>query len=627
MGECARIQAMELKPKIVSRTTNGPSQTPEASRHRISITWKNLSYRVTVRKERRYLLHKLAGTLEAGQLTAIMGPSGAGKTTLLNILSGFHPKGYEGEIFVNGVVRRRSTFRKLVSYVMNGDYLLPHLTARESLQAAAQLKLDPKVSDEERRLLVDKVLSIWSLEECADTVNNKLSTGQRKRLSVAQELASNPPLVFLDEPTSGLDSSNSLQCILTLKEFAARGHTIVCSIHQPSSKIFQLLDKLYVLADGRCIYSGPTEDCVPFMSNQGLECPPFYNPADFLIELASGDFGDVKQDLASIFSDVTRAVVAVPASSTEEVDEDNPSKTPLLANESGDLPPVQGAPLCVQLRVLLKRNFLSIVREPLVFHLRLATHIIVGLLMGLLYYDIGNRGDSVFNNATFVFFSLLVLLFTGMMPVVLIFPLEASVFVREHANAWYSLKAYFFAKTLADVPFQVVFPAIFVAIVYWMTAQPPELDRFGLFALMAVLLSFSAQSLGMLIGALASVESAVFLGPALTVPLLLFSGFVVTLRAIPRYLQWLSYASYVRYAYEGSMLAVYGFQRQELHCDEAVDETAVCLFTEPQAFLSFLGFDAEGVYLDVIALLVATALFKVATYAALKFRTRRFRVT
>lgn len=281
---------------------------------------------------------------------------------------------------------------------------------------------------------------------------------------------------------------------------------------------------------------------------------------------------------------------------------------------------MEGAGLGLQLRVLLKRCCLSMLREPLVFHLRFGTNILVGLLMGLLYYGIGDRGDAVFNNATFVFFSLLFLLFTGMMPVVLIFPLEASVFVREHSNSWYTLKAYFLAKTIADVPFQIVFPALFVAIVYWMTWQPPELNRFCIFTLMAILLSLAAQSLGMLIGALATVQSAVFLAPAVTIPLLLFSGFVISLRDIPSYLQWISDVSYVRYAYEGSMLAIYGFQRPELRCDQ---EAIACLFTEPHDFLHFLGFDTEEVYVAVIALLVVTLLFKVATYVALRFRTRR----
>lgn len=238
--------AVELKPRVAPRPSSNSAEpyAPELSRFPITVSWKNLSRKVVVNKVPKYLLRDLSGSIGPGELTAIIGPSGAGKTTLLNILSGFQCKGYQGEVSFNGCVRKGRNFRKLVSYIMNGDYLLPHMTVRESLQAAALLKLPTSLTAEERASLIDKILSVWSLEDCANTTNRKLSTGQRKRLSVAQELVSNPPVAFLDEPTSGLDSSNSLQCILTLKAFAAKGHTVACSIHQPNSKIFQLFDKV-----------------------------------------------------------------------------------------------------------------------------------------------------------------------------------------------------------------------------------------------------------------------------------------------------------------------------------------------------------------------------------------------
>ena len=119
------------------------------------------------------------------------------------------------------------------------------------------------------------------LTKAKDTQTSRLSGGERKRLCIAQELVNNPPVIFLDEPTTGLDDLSSSQCIKLLKMLARGGRTVICSVHTPSAKLFEMFDHVYIVSEGQCVFQGRGRDIVPFLSSLGLQCPKTYNPADF----------------------------------------------------------------------------------------------------------------------------------------------------------------------------------------------------------------------------------------------------------------------------------------------------------------------------------------------------------
>lgn len=596
----------------------------------VDLSWENLSFSVSKgwrKKETKTILKDLSGLVTSGELTAIMGPSGAGKSTLMNILSGFLNAKHEGKILVNNKRRNLNMFRKLCCYITQDDYLLPHLTVLEAVTVAANLKIPSSVSKEERKQMVSDVIEMLGLTECEKTKTIYLSGGQKKRLSIAQELVSNPPVMFFDEPTSGLDSALSYHCITLLQSLARGGRTIICSIHQPSSRIFQLFDRLYVLSAGQCVYNGTIQDLIPFLSSHGMECPSFYNPADYIMEIASGEIGD-KEKLVMVIKceieDAKKLDESLEKSNFLSVygmrnSETRASTLSLVSNkEALNEDEYHGYPRnsFTQFRILLVRTFLSMLREPTMTKVRFFSHVGVGLLTGVMYLNTANIADKIFNNVAFLFLSILFLCFTAMLPTILTFPAERSGFFREHLNGWYSTKTYYLAKTLADMPFQIVFPIMYGSIVYWMTGQPSDTWRFCLFLCFCVFTSLVGQSLVIAIGATTSAVTAVFIAPVACIPFALFCGFFISLKSMPMYLRWFSYTSFFRYSYEGFMLTLYGFDRPKMECD------ALCYFRDPYKFLKLMGIEDAELYVCFIGLVVLFVVLRIIGYCLLCWKLR-----
>ncbi|MEZ5012631.1 MAG: ATP-binding cassette domain-containing protein, partial [Bacteroidales bacterium] len=221
-----------------------------------------------------------------GTLVGIMGSSGSGKTTLLNLLSGIQ-KPFSGSVRINGidVHLNESSLEGVIGFVPQDDMLIEDLTVFENLYYAACLCFRDK-SKAEITGLVDHTLQTLGLYEKRDLkvgtpLNKVISGGQRKRLNIALELIREPSVLFLDEPTSGLSSRDSENVIDLLRELTFKGKLVITVIHQPSSEIFKMFDRILILDQGgELIYSGnPIEALIYFKtldsqidSNIG-ECP------------------------------------------------------------------------------------------------------------------------------------------------------------------------------------------------------------------------------------------------------------------------------------------------------------------------------------------------------------------
>ena len=607
----------------------------------VDLEFHDISYDVKIKKhETKSILRNVNGCFRSGELTAVLGPSGAGKSSLLNILAGYNSTDngvISGKVLVNGAERNLRRFRKISCYIMQDDVLMPHLTVAESMMVSANLHLKQILSVGEKKKVIDDILSVLGLSATANTYLAEISGGQRKRLAIALELVNNPPIIFLDEPTSGLDSLSAHQCISLMKTLAKSGRTVICTIHQPSAKLFEMFDKLYMLTDGQCIYHGELKGLLSYMETQRLVCPMYHNPADFIIEVASGEYGDITSELVRAWKiqekkEELKRMENGDFGMSENVDamlaqEMMISMIPgcgFKTSSTCSLP--NNASQTTQFTVLSKRAFISIIRDKMFTHLRVISVIVVAILIGLMYFGIGNDGNKVHNNTGCLFFSMLFLLFIALMPTVLTFPMEKIVFLREHLNNWYSLKSYYLAKTMADLPFQIVLPVIYCSIVYFMTDQPKDGSRYTQYVAITILTCLVAQSIGLLLGAVApNVPTAVFVAPVTGIPVLLFSGFFVSFDTIPKYMQWLTYVSFARYSWEGMIVAIYGNNRGALSCEDITK----CRFRQSEEVLDSMDIEESALhitqgkfYFDCVVLGLFFVTLRLVTYMVLRYKIK-----
>ncbi|RHY00003.1 hypothetical protein DYB25_000377 [Aphanomyces astaci] len=514
--------------------------------HPCTLSWDNLNFKVTAGKVNKRILRDISGRSAPGQVTAILGPSGSGKTTLLDILADRVSSGkISGDIDVNGKPRDKH-FRLLASYVAQEDSLLGSFTVLETLRYAAKLSVASTVSAMECESRVQQAISDMGLRSCEDTIvgdifRKGLSGGQKRRLSIAIELLSHPTILLLDEPTSGLDSASTFALVQYIAKLAKQNRTIVCTIHQPSSVVFNLFDNVMILSQGRTAYFGSPQLSIAHFANLGHPCPPFTNPGEFFLQLVNTDFDGhehpaviAKGFAASDMHKILRAAIQ----------KDRESLGSLAfpkAIFSMDLRPSA----LDQLKMLLHRNSVNNVRNPGVYGVRLVMYIMLSLMVGSVYVDNTSVQDLTallfYVQAFLVFMSVAVLPF---------FIEQRVVFNRERANNSLSVGSYVVANFLAALPGILVIAVVSSAIVVGLAG----LNSFGYFVLNLFLSLVVAESLMHVLGATAPhYIIGIALGAGVFGMFMLVEGFMVPYQSIPAGWRWVHYVAFHSYSFKAFM--------------------------------------------------------------------------
>jgi len=552
----------------------------------------------------------------------------------------------------------QANFRKVIGFVEQDDIVISSLTVRQSLTFTARLRLPGNWSMQRKRDRVDGLIASLNLDKCADTKIESISGGERKRLCIALECIVQPQLLLLDEPTSGLDSTTAVHVVKLLRELSSdtelaplneakenstpsdsgkirsqkslrvhqvgRGVTVACTIHQPSSQIFNLFDDLLFVDNGDIVYFGPVRQLCPTLTSVGFEVPSHYNPADYMMDIIS--LGEVdastKQELIAIHNKSAESSLHLRAKQLPGVhDSSVVAKTDVEAQW-------RSTNYMEQVLVLAERQLLMAWPQVWTWP-NFFSFIVQTFLAGVLWYPVRNdfSEDAIFSRMSFVFWTVGTWTFFPLFGCLHLFHSHLNKLRKELSVSAYSLHAYFTAVTTILIPMDLFWTLLYLPITFAMVNVAPSASIFFAFAGSVWLTILVMQAVGLAIGAsfLGSPNAFIF-SISLVTFMFGYGGLFVSLEAM----EWvanLRYINLLRYCFQLSMNTVYGELGNDFNytcSDSGVSNFPQCLGDNSSAatingteILQFFSIPADSVVVSLSVLFGAVIVLRCVSYGAL----------
>ncbi|KAJ3100135.1 ATP-binding cassette sub- G member 2 [Phlyctochytrium planicorne] len=554
------------------------------------LTWTNISYEIKGKKETKYLLKNLTGSVKSGEMVAIMGSSGAGKTTLLNCLSGRLSTGtISGKILYDSYPRNPRTWRRTMAFVEQDDVLYSQITVRETLRFAASLRLPATYTAEQKGQRADEILKSLRLTKAADTpigdgTKRGVSGGERKRCAIGQELVGDPEILFLDEPTSGLDSNSALAVMENVKQDAeTSGRIVIATIHQPSTDLLNVFDKIILLSGGSTVFFGPPREAVTYFTGLGYPLKrSTQNPADHFMDLLTIDLSqseeEVKKDneriemlqkaFISHLDNASPFPATKPNIPSVQLDGIETTETILDTAEAQAIAAVPKFEVeevkriywanswFKELSILTKRSWLQFMRDQGMFIAFTIRTIILVILIGFTFFRIKNDQKSIQNRVGILFFWPVNTVFNTIMPILGVFPLERLIMLRERATRSYRVSSFYLSKVLTETVPNTIFTLLgSIPLYYMMGLRTDSSIYFFRFLLIQWVEAMVCLAVGFLIGAAVPViQLAQVIGPLVGTLFLLYGGCLINNGDLPAVFKLFQYISPVNFAYNANMI-------------------------------------------------------------------------
>ncbi|ROW08907.1 hypothetical protein VMCG_02679 [Cytospora schulzeri] len=542
------------------------------------------------------LLEYVSASLAPGTVTAILGASGSGKTTLLNTISSRVASSsrlnQSGSILFNSQPKI-SNIRS--AYIKQTDILLPALTAEETLQYAADLRLPSPSTANDRTRVVKEVIAELGLKDAANTRvgnNGGLSGGEKRRVSIGIQMLANPSVLFLDEPTTGLDANSAFQLVRTLKYLATKGRTIVMTIHQPRSEIWELFDNLILLSKGSPLYSGPTNECLCWFEAKGFQMPPFMNPAEFLVDVAAVD-----NRTPELEAETTRG---------------------MLFNMNKNAPSFTR-----QMQVMTSRTVKTTYRDPMGMIAAGMQAILMGLCIGWIFLHLGRDQAGIRSREGFLYISPALEGYLFLVFEIYRLTVDMAVFDQEHSEGYVTALPFLLSRRLARLFTEdILVPILYSAISYWMAGLDHQPTRFLTFCGIMLVNHYIAVTCAMV----CVVASRNFAGASLIANMVYTlqsfgCGFFIQSQSIPIWLRWIKYVTYTfNQYYVFGALCGNEFHDSFYDCPYSGgdgESVAQCILYNGNYILQSLGFQSHWVTVPTIVSLCFAILCYLASWFGL----------
>ncbi|XP_010534454.1 PREDICTED: ABC transporter G family member 18-like [Tarenaya hassleriana] len=523
------------------------------------------------------LLRDISGEACDGEILAVFGGSGAGKSTLIDALAGRIAEGsLGGTVTLNGEPLQSRMLKTISAYVMQNDLLFPMLTVEETLMFAAEFRLPRSLPKSKKKDRVQALIDQLGLKDAAGTVigdegHRGVSGGERRRVSIGIDIIHDPIILLLDEPTSGLDSTSAFMVVQVLKRIAQSGSIVMMSIHQPSYRIVELLDRLIILSRGQTVFSGSPASLPRFLSEFGHPIPEKENIAEFALDLIrelegspEGNKGLVEfhrkwqEEKLSLCQSAraTPRITPHQGLSLKEAINVSVSRGKLVSGSGGANPNSMAKissyanPSWLETLILAKRYAINWSRMPELIGVRLATVFITGFLLATVYWRVDDTPRGVQERLGFFAFAMATMFYccADNLPV---FIQERYIFLKETAHNAYRISSYVISHSLVSLPQLFALSVAFAATTFFSVGLSGGFDGFLYYCLIIYASFWSGSSFVTFVsGVVPNVMISYMVTIAFLSYCLLFAGFYINRDRIPPYWIWYHYISLLKYPYE-----------------------------------------------------------------------------
>ncbi|EGC32249.1 ABC transporter G family protein [Dictyostelium purpureum] len=604
------------------------------------VTARNLTMTVGTEKDnnQRNILSDLNFFLKPGSMVLILGSPGCGKTSVFKALSQqTHDERISGSLLFNGKLAHEDTHHRDVSYVVQDDHHMAPFTVRETFKFSADLQMPEGSSEEEKNARVDYILKTLDLERQQDTVVGNeflrgVSGGQKKRVTIGVELVKDAGLVLMDEPTTGLDSTTSLDLMKHFRELSNRNNVAtMVALLQPGVELTKLFDFLMVLNQGHMVYFGPMSDAIGYFESLGFKLPLHHNPAEFFQEIVDepelywGGEGEPTfrgaEDFAEAYknSEMFQSII-------NDLDGQQPDYSQCKDSSHLAKYPTE---LNYQVHLASIRAFKMLISNPVAVRMRIMKSIVMGLILGSLFWNLAPNQTDGQNRSGLIFFALLFILFSGMGAIAILFE-QREVFYVQKDGKYYRTMAFFLSLIFAEIPIAALETVVFTVLVYWMCGLQANAEKFIYFLLMNFVGDLAFQSFFKMVSAFSPNQTiASVIAPAALSPFILFAGFMAPRKSIGGWWIWIYWISPIKYAFEGLMSNEH--HGLKYHCESSElqppfpeffggNVTQICPIENGDQFLDQLGMPQNNWFkwIDLVIVFAFGVIFSILMYFFLK---------